>query len=371
MTNKPVLAALILAAGYSSRMGRFKPLLSLGGKSAIEWAIAGFQDAGIPRISVVTGHEADAIESMLRGTGIGVVHNPSYDKGMYSSVQAGLASLSAGVQACFLLPVDIPLVRASTIDALASRYESKPAAVIYPNFHGQRGHPPLIARDLFADVLSGNGDGGLRAFLQRHSADEVAVADEGILLDMDTPEDYARLAELAGRRHLPSKRECEAILEAQGVAEPIRRHSRAVAAVALALAQRMGNLDPNLIVAASLLHDIAKGQPAHAEAGAALVTKLGYPALAKAIGSHMNLDFDGGVPDEVAVVFIADKLVREDRLVSLESRFTPAFERYADQPDALRGAQRKYQTARKVLDAIENHAGMSHSKILSSCSIAA
>jgi putative nucleotidyltransferase with HDIG domain len=369
--TKPVLAALILAAGYSSRMGRFKPLLHLGGKNALEWAVAAFLETGITKIIVVTGHEADAIELMLRGTGIGIVHNPAYDKGMYSSVQAGLASLPDEVQACFLLPVDIPLVRAATVDALASRYASKPATVIYPNFRGQRGHPPLIARALFAEVISGDGEGGLRALLQRHEADEVAVADEGILLDMDTPEDYARLAELAGRRHLPSKRECEAMLEAQGVAEPIRRHSRAVAAVALALAKRLDNLDPNLIVAASLLHDIAKGQPKHAEAGAALVAKLGYPVLVEAISSHMDIGFDDGILDEAAVVFIADKLVREDHRVPLESRFEPAFKRFADKPDALRGAQRKYQTARQVLDAIECHAGMNHSEILSTCGIPA
>jgi len=365
--TEPILAALILAAGYSSRMGRFKPLLRLGDKTAIEWAVGAFREAGIARIRIVTGHEAEAMESFLRSAGLDAVRNPDYDKGMYSSVQAGLASLPAAVQACFLLPVDIPLVRASTIDALANRYASKPAAVIYPNFRGQRGHPPLISRELFAEVISGDGEGGLRALLQRYETDEVAVADEGILLDMDTPEDYARLAELAGRRHLPSKRECEAILEAQGVAEPIRRHSRAVASVALALAKRLDNLDPNLIAAASLLHDIAKGQPSHAEAGAALVARLGYPALALAIGSHMDLDFDDGITDEAAVVFIADKLVREDRRVPLESCFEPAFERYAAQPDALRGAKRKYQTARKVLDAIERQAGMSHSEILSTC----
>ncbi len=369
--TKPVLAALILAAGYSSRMGHFKPLLPLGGKTAVEWIVATFRSAGIAGISAVTGHEAAQLEPILDGIGITAVRNPGYARGMYSSVQAGLASLPAEVEACFLLPVDIPLVRPATIEALAARYASNPAAVIAPSFRGRRGHPPLIARRLFAEIMAGDGEGGLRALLQRHEADEVAVADEGILLDMDTPEDYARLTELARHRHLPTAAECEAILEVQGVAEPIRRHSRAVAAVAMALARHLDNIDSHLVAAAGLLHDIAKGQPAHAEAGAALVAMLGYPAVADAIRSHMDLDFDHGIPDEAAVVFIADKLVREDRRVPLEDRFQPAFERFADQPDALAGARRKYQTARSVLDAIESRAGMSHSEILAACGLPA
>lgn len=365
------IAALILAAGYSSRMGRFKPLLRLGRKSALEWAVGAFREVGITDIGVVTGHEAKTLEAALQGTGVVAIRNHDYAKGMYSSVQAGLASLSPDTQACLLLPVDIPLVRASTVTALVAHHASDSAAVIYPTFRGQRGHPPLIGRELFAEILSGDGEGGLRALLQRHEAAQVAVADEGILLDMDTLEDYARLVDLADRHDLPTTAECEAILEIEGVADRIRCHSRAVAKVGLALAQRLGDIDPHLVTAASLLHDVAKGHPAHAEAGAALITRLGYPAVAEAIRSHMDLAFDDGAPDAAAVVFIADKLVREDRLVPLESRFQPAFERYADQPDALAAARRKYQNARNVLDAIETRAGMSHSEILAACGLPA
>jgi len=76
--------------------------------------------------------------------------------------------------------------------------------------------------------------------------------------DMDTPEDYTRLAEMARHRHLPSAAECEAILELHGVAEPVRRHGRAVAAVALALSRSLDKLDPQLVNAAALLHDIGR-----------------------------------------------------------------------------------------------------------------
>lgn len=365
------LAAVILAAGYGSRMGRFKPLLPLGGKSAIEWAVAAFRDAGVRSIRVVTGFGAAELEPELKQLGVVGVRNQNYDRGMYSSIQVGIAALPDNVDACFLLPVDTPLVRVSTVAALAAHGAGRPETVVYPTFHGRRGHPPLIGRALFAEILVGDGEGGLRALLERHPAAEVAVADEAILLDMDTPDEHRRLAELARQRHLPSAAECEAILELHGVAEPIRRHCRAVAAVATTLADHLDGIEPPLVAAAALLHDIAKGRPDHAEAGAALVTRLGFPAVAEAIRHHMDFDFGVGPPDAAAVVFIADKLVREDRLVALESRFQPAFERFADQPEALAGARRKYLNARNVLEAVEACAGMDHAQILAGCGVPA
>jgi putative nucleotidyltransferase with HDIG domain len=375
--QQPVLAALILAAGYSSRMGQFKPLLPLDGRTVIESTIDTFRSAGITRISVVTGHEAAQLQPLLKTRKIAAVHNPDYASGMYSSVQAGIKSLSADIDACFLLPADIPLVRPATVETIAERYASDRPSIIYPIFRGQRGHPPLIARSLFAEILAGDGAGGLRALLQRHQADarEVDVFDEGILLDMDTPEDYAQLVKLAPRRHLPTAAECEAIFAARAVPEPICRHGRAVAAIAEALTKRLNAQgiinDPNLVRAASLLHDIVKGQPAHAAAGAAIVAELGFPEVADIIGQHMDIDFDGSSPTEAAIVFLADKLVQEDRRVPLEERFRPAFERFRDQPEALRGATRKYDTALTILGAVERLAGETLTSILADCEVPA
>lgn len=375
--KKPVLAALILAAGYSSRMGQFKPLLPLDGRTVIESAIATFRNAGITRISVVTGHEAAQLQPLLKDLGIPTAHNPDYASGMYSSVQAGIKSLSEDIDACFLLPADIPLVRPATVKTIIGRYESRRPSIIYPVFRGQHGHPPLIARSLFAEILAGDGAGGLRALLQRHQADasEVDVFDEGILLDMDAPADYARLAKLAPRRHVPTAAECKAILSVLAVPDPIYRHGRAVAAVAEAMTKRLNAhgviIAPDLVRAASLLHDIAKGQTAHAEAGAAIVTKLGFPEVADVIGQHMDIDYDGGSPREAAIVFLADKLVRECRRVPLEERFRPAFERFRDQPEALRGATRKYDTALAILGAVERLAGEPLKTILADCEVPA
>lgn len=364
----PRFAALILAAGYSSRMGDFKPLLNLGGKRAIEWAVGAFQAAGVDDIRVVTGHEGAALEAALAGTGIATVRNLDYDTGMYSSIRAGIASLPAEVDACFLLPVDIPLLRPATVAALAGRHDGG-TPVFYPTFRGQRGHPPLIGRALFAEIAAFNGEGGLRTVLQRHPATAVPVADQAILLDMDTPEDYRQLDALARRRDVPSVAECEAMFELYDVSEPVRAHGRAVAAVAAALAAPLPDVDPQLVVAAGLLHDIAKGQAAHAEAGAARLTGLGYLKLADIVARHMDFEPGDERLDAAAVVFIADKLVREDRRIPLETRFQPAFARFVGQPEALAGAQRRYRNALKVLRAIEARAGASCEQLLSVCGV--
>lgn len=364
----PRFAALILAAGYSSRMGYFKPLLPLGGKRAIEWAVDAFRAAGIADVGVVIGHRAAELEPELRRLKVAALRNPAYDTGMYSSIRAGIGSLAPEVDACFVLPVDIPLVRAATMATLAARYDGS-APVFYPTFRGQRGHPPLIGRPLFAEIAAGDGTGGLRAILQRHAATAVAVADQAILLDMDAPEDYRRLDALAQHRDAPSVAECEAIFDLQAVAEPVRRHGHAVAAVAAALAGHLDGIDVQTVVAAGLLHDIVRARPQHAEAGAALVASLGYPALAGIIAQHMDFDLADGRPDAAAVVYIADKLVREDRRIPLEARFQPAFERFAGQPEALAGALRRYRSAQRVLQAIEARAGVGCNQMLAACGV--
>ncbi|MBI5890978.1 MAG: NTP transferase domain-containing protein [Nitrosomonadales bacterium] len=373
--QRPILAALILAAGYSSRMDRFKPLMRLDGRTVIEAAVDTFRNAGIGRIAVVTGHEAERLEPVLKYMGIPAVRNPDFARGMYSSMQAGIKSLSGDVDACFLLPADVPLVRPATVKAMAERHESSHPSIVYPVFDGRPGHPTLIARRLFGEILAEDGAGELGALLQRHQAEssKVHVFDEGVLLDMDTPEDYERLAKLAPRRHVPTAAECDAILAALAVDDPIRRHGHAVAAVAEAMTKRLNAhgviIDPDLVRAASLLHDIAKGDPVHAESGAAIVTSLGFPEVGDVIGQHMDMDYDGCSPREAAIVFLADKLVREDRRIDLEEYYRHGLERFHNQPETLRGLTGQYDTALAILAAVERLAGESVTNILADCGV--
>jgi CTP:molybdopterin cytidylyltransferase MocA len=369
----PPIAAIILAAGYSSRMGCLKPLLPLSGRPAIERSVQAFCDGGAGPVLVVTGHRAEALEPVLDGLCAITVHNANFDAGMYSSVKAGIAALPPAVEASFLLPADTPLVHAATVATLATAYAVQPCAVLYPTFAGARGHPPLISRRLFAEILSGDGEGGLSALLARHEdeAAEVDVPDQGILLDMDVPYDYARLAAVARMPSAPTVAECEAILAAHETTDRVRRHGRAVAAVAQALAQRLPRVDPDVVTAAGLLHDMVRERPNHAQAGSAIIAAFGYPAVATAMAHHMDLEFTGCNADAAAVVFLADKLVREDRRVSLQERFAPALERFAGQPEALAGATRRYNSAQAVAAAIEAQSGASIDELLAGCGVLA
>ncbi len=200
MDGSQRLAAVVLAAGLSRRMGRLKPLLPLGDRTVLETAASAFTGAGLEALIVVTGHRADEVGRLVAQRGWLEAPNPEYQTGMYSSVRAGVAALPAGTEAFFLLPCDIPLVSVTTVSTLAAaRQGAGDPAVCYPIFGGRRGHPPLISAALIPEILTGEPDGGLRALLASHKDRclETKVEDEGILQDMDTPEAYERIR--AGR----------------------------------------------------------------------------------------------------------------------------------------------------------------------------
>ncbi|MDR3518183.1 MAG: NTP transferase domain-containing protein [Azospirillaceae bacterium] len=357
------LGALIVAAGYSSRMGAFKPLLPLDGKAILEHAVELFRQGGIPDITVVVGHRSDELMPLLDRLAVRPVVNPSYDQGMYSSAVAGFAALPPTLTGCFFLPADIPLVRPHTIADLAAGTVHG-APVIYPTFGGQRGHPPLVARALFAEILASDGNGGVKAVLDRHDheASEIAVFDQGIHLDIDRPADYQAVQT---RRHwidVPNRIECWAILADRSVPRGVFRHVRAVADVAEiiagAAAIRGVPLDIDLVLAGALLHDVAKGMTNHAAIGAAIVERLGFPRVARLVADHSNPAVADGDLDERGIVYLADKLVCGDRVVSIAERFQRGMARFADDRAALCGAAQRMQAAERIASIIEARLGV-------------
>ncbi|MBF0510006.1 MAG: nucleotidyltransferase family protein [Deltaproteobacteria bacterium] len=227
MTGNKAIAALVLAAGYSSRMGALKPLLPLGQSTALEEVVRRFRQAGIADIRVVTGHRAEEIAPVLDRLGVRQVFNAEYDKGMFSSIRAGLGTLGPGIDAFFLLPVDIPLIRPGTITALVQARRQHNADVIYPCFEGRRGHPPLISTACVADLPQDQA-GGLRAYLAQHDGPvlDLEVLDEFILNDFDTPEDYQRLQLIFTKEDISTERECRALWTRYNVPENVIAHSR-------------------------------------------------------------------------------------------------------------------------------------------------
>lgn len=193
--------AVIAAAGLSSRMGSFKPLLKLGAMSFVQRTVANFRQAGVHPIVLVTGHRARELERHIAGEGVLCVHNPDYaETEMLDSLRLGLGYLSAGCDRIFVSPVDTPLFRADTVRQLAET----PGSVVRPTWCGRGGHPVLLDAGLLPELLSGSSEGGLAGFLRRRPEliREVPVEDEGITKDADTAEDYAALVDFHNRQLL-------------------------------------------------------------------------------------------------------------------------------------------------------------------------
>ena len=189
------VSAVILAAGFSSRLKDFKPLLPLGEMTLLERTVRLFQQNGIRDTRVVVGHRAEDLFPLLQSSGARWVLNESYREGMFSSVIAGISRLEVDREAFFLLPVDTPLVRPRTIRDLLEAYPRTGQHILYPTFQGRRGHPPLIATAFVEEIRLWKGDGGLRSFLGQYENEslEEEVADQYILRDVDTAEDYREL----------------------------------------------------------------------------------------------------------------------------------------------------------------------------------
>jgi len=351
-------------------MGGFKPLLPLAGSTALERCIRSFRTAGVAEVIAVLGHRADEVRPLAERWGARCVLNPLFDRGMYSSIVIGCQALPEWAEAAFVLPVDIPLIRPATIRQLAETRASLSGAIVYPVFGGHRGHPPLIGRQILAETAPGGAEGPLSALLMRHerSSIEVPVADEAIHMDMDTPTDYDILVSLAARHDIPSGAECAEILAGQHVTQPVIRHSRMVANIALRLAHALHRtgmrLNMDLVQAGALLHDLAKGRPDHAVLGASILRAMDFLRVAEIVGAHTDLQFSRSTLDERAIVYLADKLVRGEDLVTITQRFQPALDRFGGDPIALHAARRRMETAKEVACAVETRLGASLGSVL-------
>lgn len=190
------IAALIPAAGCSARMGAFKPLLPVGDKTVLETVIALYRSAGIFDIFVVLGHRAKEIQPILDKLDVISIFNKRFELGMFSSVQTGVKRISGLFDAFFLHPADMPGHRSETISRLVAARRKKDALVLHPCHKGRRGHPPLISTALIPAILAFDEPGGMRTFLSlRHDGvRHVECNDPGIFADLDTPDDYRKLA---------------------------------------------------------------------------------------------------------------------------------------------------------------------------------
>jgi molybdenum cofactor cytidylyltransferase len=197
-----VLPAIILAAGASSRMGRTKALLPLGGGWFLQRIDATFRSAGVERVLAVVGDDWRAIDEAVRAAGLPLtlVRNPNPSRGQLSSLLAGLDALPPDVPAALVTPVDLPLFTPDTVRRVVSAWEASRAPVVRPSRGARHGHPAVFAASLFDELRAADPSVGARAVVRAHAGEilDVLVDDPGAFDDFDTPQDYERLKACAG-----------------------------------------------------------------------------------------------------------------------------------------------------------------------------
>lgn len=191
---------VILAAGYSSRMQAFKPLLPIGDMTAIERSIAALKGTGVRNIAVVTGHNRESLLPVISKAGnIIEAYNEDYAKGMFSSIKTGLAAVRenfADAKGVFLMPVDCPLISSNVLGTLINSIDTAGFFHV-PVFEGKKGHPLMIPTSYIDEICGYDGSGGLKAITDKYwdRMIRVPVSEEGCLLDMDTPAGYEEIKE--------------------------------------------------------------------------------------------------------------------------------------------------------------------------------
>ncbi len=191
------IAALVLAAGASSRMGGQHKLLRLiDGMPMVRHAVAAALGSRCAQTLVVTGGEAAAVEAALVGAPVSIVRNREYAYGLSTSLHRGLAALPPDTAAAVVLLADMPRVRAAHIDRIIAAFDPHHPAIVVPAHDGRRGHPVLWPRCHFAALHRVVGDTGGRALLDalRDNLITVAFDTDAVLTDVDTPADLAGLS---------------------------------------------------------------------------------------------------------------------------------------------------------------------------------
>jgi molybdenum cofactor cytidylyltransferase len=189
------VAAIVLAAGRSRRMGEFKPLLPFGDRTVIESCITNFLGARIEQIVVVTGHRGPDVRARLRDYAVQFVTNPDPDSEMSKSIALGVEVLNPTAGAVLISPADFPAVPSPIIEMLVAEWRETGTRLIQPEHKQHGGHPVLVDLSFRAELLRLDAAGGLRSLLNHHRGEcrRVPVSSPFVARDMDTWEDYCEL----------------------------------------------------------------------------------------------------------------------------------------------------------------------------------
>jgi molybdenum cofactor cytidylyltransferase len=189
-----MIIAVVLSAGESSRMGRPKALLPIEGQRFIERIIGVLGQSRVGRTIVVLGHHADQLRGQIEHLPVEVITNPDYHKGQLSSLQAAIRHIKKDDRCDAMLVhlVDHPFIDAALVDALIEGFYQTKKLILVPRYKGKRGHPVIFSRELFGELLDAPLDQGAKAVVNAHRQEtlEMEWQDEGITVDIDTPELY-------------------------------------------------------------------------------------------------------------------------------------------------------------------------------------
>lgn len=321
-------SGIITAAGLSSRMGAFKPLLEINGLPMIAHTVMSMKNAGISPICVVTGHRGAEVQSALARYDVIFAENPSFaSSDMLASIKLGINKVYDS-DGFFLLPGDMPLISPQAFKAVSETQGN----YIIPTVQGKNAHPPLIKNPCFDSILSFSGDGGLPMALTDFEKCFVETGDLFSNKDADYMHEFKELRQGGKMRLGLSDELCSSLLNDANTPAHIQAHCFAVGKLAYHMAHKLAEngFYINLLLCRSggMLHDIMRLEPHHAEIGANYLKALGYDAVSDIVRHHMTSE---GLPldfNECTVVYLADKLVHETELVTPSTRYAPALEKF-------------------------------------------
>ena len=187
------IAGIVLAAGMSTRMGQNKLLMKLEGETLVRRVVGRVSKAGVDSLVVVLGHDADRVQDALEGLPYTPVFNRDYERGVSSSLRAGMHAVSGmPVQAAVVALADMPFVTAAMIKTLIAKYRQGAAPLVVSDYAGVNAPPMLYDRTLFPELVAYGGEGCGKHVVKRHRHEaESAAWPQEALTDLDTPEDYA------------------------------------------------------------------------------------------------------------------------------------------------------------------------------------
>lgn len=193
-----MIVAVVLSAGASSRMGRPKALLPVDGVPFIERIVRALEHTDVDRTLVVLGHNAEVMREAIAYLGVDTVVNPDYARGQLSSLHTAIRALDGEpVEAILVHLVDHPFIESRLVDRMIERFRAEEKLIVVPRFDGRRGHPVLFSSKLFPEFLAASLDTGAKPVVRGHPEEtlELDTDEAGILVDIDTPEEYRKHVE--------------------------------------------------------------------------------------------------------------------------------------------------------------------------------